>query len=171
MNECASFSERSAADYVAKCGVVLASAKGVVPRLVDKIAGEVIVGNWWVHPRANEIYNILRAVQEHSDILVCRLINDKLTLVHRRLWPALARLAPTLDPRKTSRVTEEHTTSGRHEVRESPYPEWVPVQVLREAERLSEQEARDLLGLRPRWQPGVKPVVRRTDRLRVRDDA
>ena len=37
-------------------GVVLASAKGPAPRLIDAIAGEAIAGNWWIHPRAGEIY-------------------------------------------------------------------------------------------------------------------
>jgi hypothetical protein len=80
--------------FVELHGVVLASAKGPAPRLVEAIAGEPIPGNWWSHPKAHCIYDVLAQVRESEQVLVCRLINGKLTLIHRRLWPA-GRLAAT----------------------------------------------------------------------------
>ena len=47
--------------FVETHGVVLASAKGPAPRLIEAIAGEPIAGNWWSHPRATEIYRVLSA--------------------------------------------------------------------------------------------------------------
>ena len=58
----------SAIAFVEAHGVVLASAKGPVPRLIEAIAGEPITGNWWSHPRANAIYNVLAEVSESEQV-------------------------------------------------------------------------------------------------------
>lgn len=149
--------------FVEEHGVVLASAKGPVPRLIEKIAGETITGNWWSHPRAHAIYNLLAVLQQHDDILVCRLVNGKVTLVHRRAWPALVRLAGRFEARQIARVTEEHTAKGHHISRETPFPDWVPADVTQAAKVLDEVEARRLLD---RWLPSnaladVQPSRRR----------
>jgi hypothetical protein len=114
-----------------------------------KPAGEVIAGNWWSHPQAHTIYNVLTEVQASEDVLVCRLLGGKITLVHRRLWPALVRAADTFAPQRIARVREEHTASGRHVVHETPFPQWVPVDVLQQAQALSEEQALRALGLAP----------------------
>ena len=126
------------------------SAQGPVPRLVETIAGEALVGNWWSHPRANSIYNTFSEVQASDQVLVCRLVNGKVTLVHRRLWASLARLAGRFAPRQVARINEEHTPSGRHVMREAPFPEWVPDAIMRQATDMTEQEAMAQLG---RWLP------------------
>lgn len=155
------YSLRSALAFVAANGVVLASAKGPAPRLIEVIAGEPIRGNWWSHPRVNEIYNILAAVQDADDILVCKLLDGKVTLVHRCLWPALVRLATRLAPERIAQAKEEHTAGGRHVARSIPFPRWVPASVLREAEALSEGQAlaviepTALLRVRKRGKPAV----------------
>jgi hypothetical protein len=56
---------------VCEHGVVLASAKGPVPRLAECIAGESIKGSWWAHPKSHEIFAIFQEVGESSDILTC----------------------------------------------------------------------------------------------------
>ena len=85
----------SAADalaFIEAQGVVLVAARGPVPRLVEVILGEPIKGSWWAHPASRRIFAVLQAVEESGDLLVCRLVGHKVTLVHRRLWPALVRL-------------------------------------------------------------------------------
>jgi len=134
--------------FVESTGVVLVSAKGPVPRLIDAIAGEPLSGNWWSHPRAPQIYHVLAEVCESEHILVCRLVNGKRTLVHARLWPALVRIADKLPRGRLARVYEEHTKTGRHAVREVSFPAWVPRNVVDEASRISETEAASLLS---RW--------------------
>lgn len=132
--------------FVAAQGVVLASAKGPVPRLIDFIAGEAIAGNWWTHPRASRIYNVLAEVSEADEILVCRLVNGRITLVHRRLWPALARLADGLAPERVARVRDEHTPSGRHVSHDIAFRDWVPDDVIAQARAMSDADARAQLG-------------------------
>jgi hypothetical protein len=127
--------------FVEEHGVVLVSARGPAPRLVEAIAGEPIRGSWWAHPRAHRIYGVLEAVYDSRDVLVCRLIDRKVTLIHRRLWPALVRLAGRLGRKRLAAVREEHTPSGRHRTVETPFPRWVPAAIREAAKRLSEADA------------------------------
>jgi hypothetical protein len=127
--------------FVEEHGVVLVSAKGPVPRLTEAIAGEPIRGSWWGHPKSHQIFAILEVVTESEDVLVCRLVKGKITLIHRRLWPALVRLAGRFPPDRISKVRQEHTASGRHVNKEVPFPRWVPAEVMKQASSLSEDEA------------------------------
>ncbi|WP_395404315.1 hypothetical protein ACHMW6_35375 [Pseudoduganella sp. UC29_106] len=138
---------QQALEFVRMHGVVLVSAQGSAPRLTDAIAGEPVKGSWWGHPKGKQIFSVLDALNDSSDILVCRLLQNKLTMVHRRLWPALAALAPELPPAALARVVQEHTASGKHVNRETPFPEWLPPDAAAEGARLSSTEARSLLGL------------------------
>ena len=135
-----------AISFIRKHGVVLASAKGPVPRLAEAIAGEAIKGSWWGHKKSQQIFAILQVVADSDDVLVCRLVNGKVTFVHRRLWPALARVAKKFPPNRISQVHEEHTASGKHVTREIPFPKWVSADVMKEAKRLNEEEALEQLG-------------------------
>jgi len=133
--------------FVERHGVVLASARGKVPTLTEAIAGAPIKGSWWGHPEGKRIFAVLSAVQEHDDILVCRLLSGKLTLVHRRLWPALAALAAELPAEALARVRQVHSAAGKHVNEETPYPQWLPPDTARAAARLAPDRARAALGL------------------------
>ena len=132
--------------FVEQHGVVLVSAKGPVRRLTEAIAGGPIKGSWWGHPKSHRIFAILEVVTESEDVLVCRLVKGKITLVHRRLWPALVRLAARVPPNRISKVRQEHTASGRHVNKEVPLPRWVPPEVMKQANSISEAEAIAALG-------------------------
>ena len=136
--------------FIEKHGVVLASAKGPAPRLIEAIAGEPITGNWWSHPKASAIYRVLSAAGESPDVLVCRLVNGRVTLVHRRLWPALVRIADRFAPEHVCQVRNEHTASGRHVAHELAFPDWVPESCVEQARDIPEREA---LALFERWLP------------------
>lgn len=144
--------------FIEEHGVVLASAKGPAPRLIEAIAGEPISGNWWSHPKANAIYAVLAEAGESPDVLVCRLVNGRVTLVHRRLWPALVRLADRFPPEHVCQVRNEHTASGRHVVHEVAYPDWVPDAVVQQARDLPE---RDALAL---FEPWLSSTARKRSR-------
>jgi len=139
MSRCATAEEALA--FVREHGVVLVSAKGAAPRLTETIVGGAIKGSWWAHSQSHHIYAILGAVTGSKLVLVCRLINGKMTLVHRRLWPALVRLADRFAPEQLAQVREEHTTSGRHVSHEVPFPDWVPAAVLKQARKMGEKKA------------------------------
>lgn len=137
---------REALAFVRRHGIVLTAARGPLPSLAEAVAGAPIRGSWWAHPRARRIYLLLEAARASDRVLVCRLVQGKLTLVHRRLWPALVRLAPRLPKAGLAAVREEHTAGGRHRVLRTPFPAWVPEAVLRKGRGMSESAARSLLG-------------------------
>jgi hypothetical protein len=122
-------------------GMLLQSARGPIPNVAELVAGEPIRGSWWGHPAGHAIFDALETLGESPDVVRLRLVNGKVTLVHRRVWPALVRVAGQLDPGRLAALHEEHTASGAHRVEEQPFPSWVPDDVVRSAARLSEDDA------------------------------
>ena len=132
---------KQALAFVEEHGVVLQAARGRVPSFAEFVAGERIRGSWWGHPRGREIYRLAEAVADSGEVLLCRLVDGKVTYVHRRLWPALVRLAHRFRRDALAKVWSEHTPSGAHARRRITYPEWVPAEVFGQAERLSQEDA------------------------------
>ena len=156
---------KQAIAFVKANGVVLESGRGPVPNLAAAIAGASIRGSWWAHSKANTIFLCSRTIRESADVLVCRLVSGKVTYVHRRLWPALVRLAPRFGADRLAMIEEVHTPSGRHEVKITTFPEWVPKEVAQAAAKLTDEEATSLLPVGPTTRPrGKSRKVRRTRR-------
>jgi hypothetical protein len=151
-------------EFVARKGVVLAAGKGPVPNLAEAVAGEPIRGSWWGHPKGKEIFVALGAVDDSPDVLCFRLIEGKNTFVHRRLWPALVRLADELGGDRLTAVRQEHTATGAHRNVTTRFPKWVPREVAADAARLSESEAREQLGA---WASAPKARARRRRKPRA----
>src|SRR5262249_39362721 len=118
------------------------------------IVGGPIRGSWWSHPKSRAIFRVLRAVNDSPDILVCRFVGGKITFVHRRLWPALVRLAKRFPTERIAQVHEGHTESGRHVTHDIPFPEWVSSEILKDAKKMSEEEALAALGTWVFVEPG-----------------
>lgn len=68
---------------------LLLEADSKLPSVTLEIVGGPIKGSWWGHRRAQEIYAVSRALHEHGDVLATKLVNDKITFVHRHEWGAL----------------------------------------------------------------------------------
>jgi hypothetical protein len=147
-------------EFVARHGVVLASARGPVPNLAEAVAGGPIRGSWWSHPKGSEIFRALGAVDDAPDVLCFKLVGGKVTFVHQRLWPALVRLATELGKERLTAVRQEHTQSGAHRNVLTAFPKWVSKEVKAAAMSLSEADARAQLG---RW---ASPAAPRTSRRR-----
>ncbi len=122
-------------------GVLLESARGPVPNVAELVAGEPISGSWWSHPDNHAIFAAVNELADSPDVVRLRLVNGKVTLVHRRVWPALVRVADRFPPERLAAVTEEHTASGKHRKVETPFPGWVPPAVQVAANELTEAEA------------------------------
>ena len=137
---------QEAIHFVEKHGIVLEAANGPIPCLVEAIAGQRIRGSWWGHPEAHNIHRLTGDVRRSNLVHVCRLVEGKVTLVHRRLWPAVVRLADRLPKDRLAAVREIHTTSGKHVVEEIPFPDWVPPEVMEDAQRLAEDAAAAAVG-------------------------
>jgi hypothetical protein len=135
-----------AIQFVKKHGVILESAHGSVPNLAETVAGQRIRGSWWAHPKSQMIFQLTRAVRDSDNILVCRIMDGKVTYVHRRLWSALVRLAKQFDNKNLGRIREVHTARGEHELQVVAFPRWVPEKVKLSARKMSETKAVSQLG-------------------------
>jgi hypothetical protein len=131
--------------FVKRHGIVLQAARGPVPSLAETIAGGPIRGSWWGHPKGHEIFRVAEAVSESPAVLVCKLVNGKVTYVHRRLWPALVKLAARFRKEQLAKTWNEHTRTGAHRLRRQAFPEWVPSEVRQQAARLSIPDAERIL--------------------------
>jgi len=107
--------QKEALAFVERHGIVLQAARGPVQNLAEAIAGGTIRGSWWGHPKGKEIFRAVRAICESPDVLVCKLVEGKITYVHRRLWPALIKLASRFRKEQLAKVWDEHTRSGAHQ--------------------------------------------------------
>lgn len=136
---------KQALSFVKINGIVLESGRGPVPNLAQAIAGKPIRGNWWAHPKGNMIFLCSRAIRNSKDVLVCRLIGGKITYIHRRLWPALVRLADRFDADRLAAIREIHTASGKHKIEVTALREWIPSDVIQAAAKLTAEEAATLL--------------------------
>ena len=134
-------SPREGMAFVKRHGVVLQAARGPVPSLAEAIAGGPIRGSWWGHAKGHEIFRVAEAISESADVLVCKLVDGKVTYVHRRLWPALVKLASRFPAERLAKIWDEHTETGAHRSCTLAFPEWVPAEVLRQAEALPLSEA------------------------------
>ncbi len=148
-------------EFVARHGIVLASGKGSVPNLAEAVAGVPIRGSWWSHPKGSEIFLALGAVGDSPDVLCFRLVEGKITFVHKRLWPALVRLAAELGRDRLTAIRQEHTETGAHRNVLTAFPKWVPREVKTAALKLSEADARAQLGP---WASAAKPGASRRRR-------
>jgi hypothetical protein len=132
---------KQAAAWVKECGIAVESARASVPSLARVVAGESLRGSWWAHPKAKDIFRLSRSIRSSPDVLVCRLFDGKITYVHRRLWPNLVRLAGRFSKQRLAAVKEAHTPAAKHTLLVTPFPEWVPKEVLGVAQKLTEKEA------------------------------
>jgi hypothetical protein len=80
-----------------ECGLLL-QHDYALPSLVTIVVGEPVRGSWWSHPRAHAIFECLNDLTAHPDVLTAKLVSGKVTLIHRRLWPALLAVASAHEP-------------------------------------------------------------------------
>ena len=134
--------------FIRQHGVVLESAQGPVSNLADALAGTPIRGSSCNHPDSKKNYQATRQARSCKAVLVCRLVDGKVTFVHRRLWPAVVRLAKYFKKETLAGIHEEHSASGEHQLKELQFPKWVPASARQRAKSLSEAQAATQLG---RW--------------------
>jgi hypothetical protein len=105
------------------------------------VVGGPITGSWWGHPDHDEIFRVLNEATSSDQVVRLKLVDSKVTLVHRRIWPALVRLADQLGGSRLAALRQEHTSSGAHRSTSTPFPDWVPADVLREGASLRFEDA------------------------------
>lgn len=79
-------------DTIESIGLLLLQDKGLLS-VVGIITGEAVSGSWWGHSKGKEIYSEVQALGDNRDILICKLVEGKVTFVHRNMWDALFAMA------------------------------------------------------------------------------
>jgi len=72
--------------FVRRHRVVALGASPWVPSLSEAIAGAPIRGSWWAHPKGKLIFACASALEDSPDLLTLKLLDCKVTFVHRSLW-------------------------------------------------------------------------------------
>ena len=57
-----------------------------LPSVCTLITGAPLRGSWWSHPLAQTIFQVNQKLEDHSDVLLTKLVSGKVTFVHRDLW-------------------------------------------------------------------------------------
>lgn len=68
------------------------------------ILGEPPRGSWWSHPRAGVVVSVLETLAQHTDVILTKLIDGKVTFVYRGLGPALLGVATAREDWQTLRL-------------------------------------------------------------------
>ena len=68
-----------------KFGLLLLSDVNL-PSIATLVAGEKVSGSWWSHKAAQRIFAVSELLEDHIDVLVMKLVSNKVTFVHRELW-------------------------------------------------------------------------------------
>jgi hypothetical protein len=91
---------------LARHGLLLMHDADLAPSAVSILAGEPVAGSWWSHAHANRIFDDLNRVVDDPDVVTAKLVRGKVTLCHRRLWPALVAVAVARDRWQTAGLSQ-----------------------------------------------------------------
>jgi hypothetical protein len=72
------------------------------PSVVTLVTRGPVHGSWWAHPRSHEIFRCASAIAADPGVLVTKLLDGKVTFVHKRLWPAVLAVATAREPWQTA---------------------------------------------------------------------
>jgi hypothetical protein len=79
--------------------------------LATMVAGDVVKGSWWGHPKGNEMFAIASALEEIAAngkrIKTAKLVDGKVTFVHERLWPALHAVGRSREAWQVAKLSKE----------------------------------------------------------------
>jgi len=68
------------------------------PSLATLVAGAPVSGSWWSHPAGKAIYATADALDDDGIVTTVKLVDGKVTFVHKRLWPALVAIGRAREP-------------------------------------------------------------------------
>jgi hypothetical protein len=93
-------------ELLGRGGLLLLQDKAF-PSIASLVTGEVLTGAWWSHERAHEMFKTVSELAVHPDVLACKLVDGKVTFVHRRLWPAVLAVACSSEPWQTAGLSAD----------------------------------------------------------------
>ena len=79
--------------WIRKHRIAMQAAKvGELPSLAHEVVQGPLKGSWWGHPKGKLIFALATHLDESGEVLALKLIEGKVTYVHRALWPQLLRV-------------------------------------------------------------------------------
>ena len=72
---------------------MLLASDSVMPSVAGIVTGRSIRGSWWSDASAREIFAVLTELEETHELTFLKLVAGKVTILHRRLEPALLAIA------------------------------------------------------------------------------
>jgi hypothetical protein len=101
------------------CGLLLESDPKL-PSVASIVAGGTVQGSWWGHPSGGAIYTALQWLADQTDVTVAKLVSQKITYIHRALWPALIAIGQAREPWQMDGLSR-HARSTLDEVTHEGY--------------------------------------------------
>lgn len=71
---------------VLKTNMLLLVSDKKFPNVSSIIADKPVKGSWWSHPLAHTIFGVNEILEDHKDVLITKLLDTKVTFVHRSAW-------------------------------------------------------------------------------------
>lgn len=68
-----------------KFGLLLLS-DSYLPSVTGLVANEKVSGSWWSHKAAQKIFVVSEMLEDHPDVMIMKLVSNKVTFVYRELW-------------------------------------------------------------------------------------
>jgi hypothetical protein len=68
-----------------------------LPSVTTIITKQKIKGTWWSHADSHTIFAVSEMLEDHVDVLITKLISNKVTFVHRELWQSVYSVAVARD--------------------------------------------------------------------------
>jgi len=62
-------------------------------------------GSWWSRPDGKEIFLLSEMLEDHPDVLVMKLVKEKVTFVHRELWGRIYSIGTARDEWQLKKLT------------------------------------------------------------------
>jgi hypothetical protein len=135
---------------------VLLQTDARLPSVCAVVAGAPVRGSWWAHPQSHEIFRVNGALVDHPDVLVVKLISQKLTFVERALWCSVVAIG-----RAREAWQMECLSPGARELLEDV--DRAPVQTDRRLAKAASELEKSLLVFSEQFHTGAGTHARRLD--------
>jgi hypothetical protein len=87
-----------------KSGLLLQSDLKL-PSVCTLITGERMKGSWWSHPLAQAIFQVNERLDDHPDVIITKLLSNKVTFVHRCLWAEIFAIGSQRESWQTQKLS------------------------------------------------------------------
>ena len=78
-----------------------------LPSVTTIVTKQKIKGTWWSHADSHTIFAVSEMLEDHADVLITKLISNKVTFVHRELWQRIYSVGVARDEWQLKGLSDE----------------------------------------------------------------